>query len=62
MTDATMIQGEYMLNNLFGLERVWNRYGTGMERVWSGHPAQHHFSGIAFDGLERRGLERNSGT
>ena len=24
-----------------------------MERVWNGHPAQHHFSGIAFDGLER---------
>ena len=33
-----------------------------MERVWNGHPAQHHCSGIAFDGLERRGLERNSGT
>ena len=31
-----------------------------MERVWNGYPAQHHFSGIAFDGLERRGLERNS--
>ena len=26
-----------------------------MERVWNGHPAQHHFSGTAFDGLERRG-------
>ena len=23
-----MIQGEYVLNTLFGLERVWNRYGT----------------------------------
>ena len=25
-----------------------------MEQVWNGHPAQHHFLGIAFDGLERR--------
>ena len=25
---------------------VWNGYGTGMEWVWNGHPAQHHFSGI----------------
>ena len=23
-----MIQGEYVLNTLFSLERVWNRYGT----------------------------------
>ena len=46
-----MIQGEYVLNTLFGVERVWN-----------GHPVQHDFSGTAFDGLERRGLERNSGT
>ena len=23
-----MIQCEYVLNTLFGLERVWNRYGT----------------------------------
>ena len=37
------------------MEQVWNG-------VWNGHPAQHHFLGIAFDGLERRGLERNSGT
>ena len=28
-----MIEGEYVLNTLFGLERVWNRYGTGMERT-----------------------------
>ena len=28
-----------------------------MEQVWNGHPAQHHFSGTAFDGLERRGPE-----
>ena len=47
-----------MPNTLFGLERVWNRYGAGMERT----PSQHHFSGIAFDGLEQRGLEQNSGT
>ena len=33
-----------------------------MEQVWNGHPAQHDFSGNAFDGLERRGLEQNSGT
>ena len=50
-----MIQGECVLNTF-----VWS--GTGMEQVWNGHPAQHHFSGIAFDGLEREGLERNSGT
>ena len=37
----------YVLNTLFGLEREWNRYGT---------------VGTAFDRLERRGLERNSGT
>ena len=37
---------------------VWS--GTGMEQVWNGYGT--HFSGIAFDGLERRGLERNSGT
>ena len=34
-----MIQGEYVPNTLFGLERVWNRYGAGMERT----PSQHHF-------------------
>ena len=32
-----------------------------MERVWNGHPPQHHFSGIASDGLERRGLETEFG-
>ena len=37
------------------MEQVWNGYGTDT-------PAQHHFLGIAFDGLERMGLERNSGT
>ena len=26
-------KGEYVLGTLFGLERVWNRYGTGMERT-----------------------------
>ena len=60
MTDACwllVIQGEYVPNTLF----VWNGYGTGMKRVWNGHPAQHHVLRFAFDGLERRGLERNSG-
>ena len=52
------IQGEYVLNTLFGLERVCNRYGTGMERT----PSSTSLFRIAFDGLERRGLERNSGT
>ena len=28
-----MIRGEHVLNTLSGLERVWNRYGTGMERT-----------------------------
>ena len=44
---------------------VWS--GTGMEQVWNGYGTDAQlnitdFSGIAFDGLERRGLERNSGT
>ena len=30
MTDSfpQVIRGEYVVNALFGLERVWNRYGT----------------------------------
>ena len=35
MTDSCwfpqVIRGEYVLNTVFGLERVWNGYGTGME-------------------------------
>ena len=54
-----MMQGEYVLNTFWSGTSM---NGTCMERVWNGRPAQYHFSGIAFDGLERRSLEKNLGT
>ena len=51
------------------MEQVWNRYGTGMERVWNGHPAQHtlfryciRWSGTEGSGTEFGDLIRSSGS
>ena len=55
MTDSCwflqVIRGEYVLDTLFDLERVWN-----------GRPAQRQVRDIAFVGLGWRSLERNSRT
>ena len=60
-----MIWGEHALNTLFCLDRVWNKYGTGME--WtrgatsiSGYCTQ--WSGMEVSGTEFEDLLRISGS
>ena len=60
-----MIEGEYVLNTLFGLERVRNRYGTGMEQTPSSTSLFRYcirWSGTEGSGTEVGDLIRSSGS
>ena len=54
-----MIRGEYVLNTLFGLERVWNGYGTGTASLFR---YCIRWSGTEGSGMEFGDLIRSSGS
>ena len=69
MTDSCwlpqVIRGDYVLNTLFGLEWVWNRHGTCMERTPSATSTLRYcmfWSGMEGSGTEFEDLFQISGS